>query len=1233
MSTRPIASAPAVASPNSVESVERLVSAAMSEPLEPIDSSSTVAGYRLKRQLSSGADGLAYEAEEVDSGRLVEFRQLSARFRDPDALKRMRVLLARLSYVKDVAVRRVMRFDDVPYPFVVCETSGSLKWREWSQSSEYSPAKQLEVLQVICRALIEAQRHGCQAVEELSDKVSMVDSQPRLDLTGLDVTSGSVHGNKEVADAPDDETKSFATWLGECHVQPEFATFVRDLAPRHHGQMSQLICSAQDGTFDQLPTLEEFYACLSGIANIVSPSHVNETPSSGTAEILVAPVQPDNPDSTRFEPSVESGSSSGDQSLSGLFAAPAPATLTELRCGELLGRYRIETKIGEGGMGAVFRATDTTDDRTVAIKVLSRSAQLKSQALNRFRKEARVLTSLRNPYITNLIEVSEERGQCYIVLEFVDGVDLSRVVRTLGTIPVNAALNIVADVARGLLDAHQRDMIHRDIKPDNILIEKGGNWLDSEYDSQVHRARLTDFGIARQVDQSKSMAMTQAGGLLGTPLYMSPEQCKGMDAGPQADVYSLGITLFQLLTGQTPFQADETLKLIGMHCFEAPPPVQRIDPRISDGVGAIVAKCLAKKPSDRYADASHLLEAIERELRGEASTIQIHPLLPKSPPGSVSTNEMTWEFASSPEQLWPHVSNTERVNRAMGLPPVEYVTERDASGAMRRYATVKFFGMKMRWEEHPFEWIEGRRMSVLREFEGGPFQWFSSTVELEPLPAGGTRLKHTVRMAGRNWLGRLIAGRETGSKCRKTLDTIYSRIDATLREKSQSVSYKDPFEPAKPLGAQVIRRIDGRLRRMEENGVSLDLVGKLREYIVQGSPQELAKLRPLMLSEQLGTDSRETTDACLAAVDAGLLRMEWEVLCPTCRVAADTKTSLKELTTHTNCEACAVDFRSDLATAVEMVFRIHSDILDTRIGKFCIGGPAHTPHVVAQVRCEPGERIELPLSLPVGNYLLRGPNWKSTLSLDVRSHGAPSRIDVDIRQDVRSSLGPTLRAGQQLIVVLNRTDVVQVLRLERTIPREHVVTAAQAMALPGFRERFPLEVLDTGRVISSENVTLLTTRIANIDDCYARLGQRESFELIQRQIELIQSRVRSRRGDTVKIVGEGVLAVFENVDGAVLAAFDIRDDLAKDESLAELAVVTGIHRGSAIVTTINQRLDYFGPTSRQVQALPAVVDKGIVLTDSVYSDPIVQDFLRSHGAPQIRVVDLPGRPQQLLHIY
>lgn len=1210
-----------------------MVNAAMSEPNGPIEFASTVAGYRLKRQLGSGADGIAYEAEEIESGRQVEFRQLSAKFRDPNATKQMRILLARLSYVKDVVVRRALRFDDAPYPFVICEPSGTSTWQEWSESSEYHPAKQLEVLRVICRALIEAKRHGCHAAGDLSFKVSMIDSQPRLDLMRLDVTSGSVDGGKEVDEAPGDETRSFAHWLGECHAQQAFATFVRDLAPRHHGQMSQLISLAQEGTFDQLPTLEEFYACLSGIAEILSPPDANQTPSSGTAEICVVPVQPDNPDATCFEPSVESGSSPGGNSLSGLFATPATATLTDLRTGDLLGRYRIETKIGEGGMGAVFRATDTTDDHTVAIKVLSRSAQLKSQALNRFRKEARVLASLKNPYITNLIEVSEERGQCYIVLEFVDGVDLSRVVRTLGTVPINAALNIIADVARGLLDAHQRDMIHRDIKPDNILIEKGGNWLDSEYDPQVHRARLTDFGIARQVDQSQSMAMTQAGGLLGTPLYMSPEQCKGMDAGPQADIYSLGVTLFQLLTGQTPFRADETLKLIGMHCFEAAPPVQRIDPRISDGVGVIVAKCLAKKPSDRYADASHLLEAIERELRGEASAIEIHPLLPKSPPGSVSTNEMIWEFASSPEQLWPHVSNTERVNRAMGLPPVEYVTERDSSGAMRRYATVKLFGMKMRWEEHPFEWIEGRRMSVLREFEGGPFKWFASTVELEPLPAGGTRLKHTVRMAGRNWIGRLIAARETGPKCRKTLDTIYSRIDATLREKSQSVSYIDPFEPAKPLGTQVLRRIDGRLRRMEENGVSLELAGKLREYIVQGSPQELAKLRPLVLCKQLGTDSRETTDACLAAVDAGLLRMEWEVLCPTCRVAADTKTSLKELTTHTNCEACAVDFRSDLASAVEMVFRIHSDILDTRIGKFCIGGPAHTPHVVAQVRCEPGERIELPLSLPVGNYLLRGPNWKSTLSLDVRSHGAPTRIDVDIRQDVRSSLGPTLRAGQQLIVILNRTDVAQVLRLERTIPREHVVTAAQAMAMPGFRERFPTELLDTGRLISSENVTLLTTRIANIDECYARLGERASFDLIQRQMELIQSRVQSRRGDIVKSVGEGVLAVFENVDGAVLAAFDIRSDLAQNKELAELSIVTGIHRGSAIVTTINQRLDYFGPMSRQVQALPAVVDKGIVLSASVYTDPIVQEFLRSHGTPTIRVADLPGRPQQLLHIY
>jgi serine/threonine protein kinase len=232
---------------------------------------------------------------------------------------------------------------------------------------------------------------------------------------------------------------------------------------------------------------------------------------------------------------------------------------------------------------------------------------------------------------------------------------------------------------------------------------------------------LTDFGIARQIDQSQSLAMTQAGGLLGTPLYMSPEQCKGSEVGPQADIYSLGVTLFQLLTGRTPFLADEPLKLIGLHCYEPAPKVQQFDSRIADTVSAIVEKCLAKDPANRYADAGHLLQALDREIRGEVATVQLHPVVPQAPAGAVYATEMVWEFASPPEKLWPLVSNTERLNRAIGLPPVDYQTQRDEAGLLRRYATVKLAGMSMRWEEHPFEWIQGRRMSVLREFASGPF--------------------------------------------------------------------------------------------------------------------------------------------------------------------------------------------------------------------------------------------------------------------------------------------------------------------------------------------------------------------------------------------------------------------------------------------------------------------------------------------------------------------------------
>ena len=195
---------------------------------------------------------------------------------------------------------------------------------------------------------------------------------------------------------------------------------------------------------------------------------------------------------------------------------------------------------------------------------------------------------------------------------------------------------MTADIACGLVDAHARGIVHRDIKPENVLLQSNfvssSNAVnDGESDEALagYHVKVSDFGIARYVHQSESMEVTRAGALLGTPTYMSPEQCKGeATITPAAYVYSLGVTLYQLLVGEPPFNGTDPMQMAAMHCFEAPPAVQRRNPAVTDPIAQIVARALSKEPDQRYGDASQMLCEIRRALKGQPSDMQFHPQLP-----------------------------------------------------------------------------------------------------------------------------------------------------------------------------------------------------------------------------------------------------------------------------------------------------------------------------------------------------------------------------------------------------------------------------------------------------------------------------------------------------------------------------------------------------------------------------------------------------------------------------
>jgi class 3 adenylate cyclase len=881
--------------------------------------------------------------------------------------------------------------------------------------------------------------------------------------------------------------------------------------------------------------------------------------------------------------------------------APPPAGFVAGR--ERLGRFRLLEKLGQGGMGEVYRAEDVSTGAVVAVKTLLPELAGRPEAFARFRKEARLLAEVNNPYVANLLEVNEDDGVHYLAVEFVAGRSLVGLLGPGKVLPEAFALAVAADVCRALIDAHARGIIHRDIKPANILLvadPEGGSAVAA---GQV--AKLSDFGLARHVVESDSLQMTQTGAVVGTPLYLSPEQCMGRSLDARSDVYGLGATLFHLLAGRPPFTGDGPLALIHQHCNAPPPDLQALRPGLSDGACRVVTRALAKSPAQRHADAGEMLRDIERVLRGEPAAHAAHPLLPAGNPARVLLFDFCWQLAASPAELWPHVSNTERLNRAIRLPAVQFTTKVDEAGAVRREGRFRKMGVEVSWDEHPFEWVEARRFGVLRQCHAGPLKWLVSAVELEARAGGGTTLRHRIRVEPAGLLGRAFAAVEVGVRTRRALGRVYRRIDAAVAARQGKGGLIDPFEEAALPGRPQQRRLDEALDGLAARGLDPTVVERLGAYVATAPAQEAARIRPLALARQLDLSADAVLAACLHGAREGLLGLRWDLLCPLCRIPSGGEDTLKALRGHGRCEACNADYELDFGASVELVFRAHPSIREVELRTYCVGGPAHSPHVVAQVRVAGGERVELDLDLAEGAYRLRGPQLPAAQEARVEPGAPAARWDVVLaRPGEQWAAGRCvrLRPGGQVLAVHNPHPMELVVRLERTAARDDAVTAARAAAMALFRELFPGEVLSPGRLMSLSAVTLVQTALVGLPG----MPEAEAFARLHEHLTRAAALARQAGGALVKAVGDGALAAFHEPAAAVRAVLEMRREGG--------GFAAALHRGPALAATVNDHLDYFGATVRQVAAMLAAAGPGeAVLSQALMDDPLSSAVLREGG--------------------
>jgi class 3 adenylate cyclase len=555
-------------------------------------------------------------------------------------------------------------------------------------------------------------------------------------------------------------------------------------------------------------------------------------------------------------------------------------------------------------------------------------------------------------------------------------------------------------------------------------------------------------------------------------------------------------------------------------------------------------------------------------------------------------SDLTYRFeldlASSPEELWPLVSDTNRFNRDTGVPAVD---ERGRGPNARKRLRLTRLGVPVEWDEEPFEWVSPHRFSVMRRYVRGPLESMRVTATLSAREGGGTHLVYDVRARPRGLVGRLATAVQIGFLSRRRFTEVFRRYDASVRGAPPLVS-----PPRLAPGAR--DRLDA-ARRALSHGPAERLV----EVVERSDDLTVARLRPYALADAWGAGRRETLALCLEATRAGLLELQWELLCPLCRGAAATERRLEDVAGRRHCETCLIDFDVGFDRSVEVTFRPAPAIRETARATFCVGGPQLTPHVVVQQLVPAGERRSVDVRLEPGRYRLRALLLPQTVPVLVSQDGAGA-TEATLRDDGWSR--EELRLGERAALTLeNATAGEQLFELERTAWSDQAATAAEVTALQVYRDLFATEALRPGQPISVGTLTVVFTDLRGSTRYYREVGDAPAFGSVLAHVDSLREAVAGEGGSVVKSMGDAIMAVFPRPVAAVRAM------LAAQRSLAgkPLALKVGVHTGPCIAVTQNGVLDYFGSTVNLASRLVGLsIGEDLVVSNAVLTDPEVAEL-------------------------
>ncbi len=580
--------------------------------------------------------------------------------------------------------------------------------------------------------------------------------------------------------------------------------------------------------------------------------------------------------------------------------------------------------------------------------------------------------------------------------------------------------------------------------------------------------------------------------------------------------------------------------------------------------------------------------------------------------------------------VWALVADTNRFDRAAGLVAGNYRFRDLPDGSRERVASAKQTGFTIEWIEPAYDWLEGRFVRGSRTFTAGPAKAGGFSVELVPdpdAPESATIVEARAWVAGTGLMG-LIARTIMRPKFRTALRKYLEAIHEVLAKSAVAYSWAEepPAAAARRAlltastdevtsGARTPNReadFDFRARRFAQAPVDKEVRDRLIELLRTRPDEEVASIRPFEVARAWGKDRREVLRGFLHAARAGLVELQWQINCPSCRVGAQTARSLDEVERRAHCDACNIGYDLDFGEHVEAIFKIAKTIRAVETAVYCASSPWFRPHVYGQITAPPGEVVERTCALPPGSILVRTLRHGRRATLEVADHAPKSlRVVLDDNKLTMTAEGSVPIGSDTTLTIDNKSSNSETLLVERTGWSADIVLGSVITTFPDFLDLFATEAPAAGVELSVSSLTLLFSDLTGSTALYERVGDARAFAIVEEHFRDMARAITEHNGAIVKTMGDAVMATFASPSDALKAGLQMVSECERAHGNIDLSVKVGLHEGACLAVRANDKLDFFGTTVNVAARLQAQA-KGseIVIAESLLDHSEVGSLVR-----------------------